>query len=102
MVQIAAGSNHVLALTHKAELYGWGANNYNQLTSDKEPSIYTPKLIPIPGQEGQERVGKRTKIVTIFAAKNHSLFITKKGELYMWGAVWPKNRRLRCRRLRPT
>ena len=82
VIQIAAGHHHVLALTHKGELFGWGSNIHSQLAAGTEAlDIKRPQLFD------KELFGERPKVVQVFAAKNHSLCITKVGTLYFWGAV---------------
>lgn len=79
-MQIAAGNYHVLALTYKGDIYGWGSNKYGQLGIAKKAKkdIYLPKII------GEE---KRKKFQQIFAGQNNSLAICKDDTVFFWGFV---------------
>lgn len=87
MVQIAAGSNHVLALTYKGVIYGWGSNKACQLgfANKNKIDIFLPKVIG-------ENLGK--KVQQIFAGKNNSVAICKDDTILFWGVVIQLNKLL--------
>lgn len=80
VVRIATGKSHVLALTHKGAMFGWGSNKYGQLAV--EPAVQMeakmPQLIA---------PDKKTKIQKIFAGKYHSMALGRNDVLYFWGSV---------------
>lgn len=78
--QIAVGFKHVLALTIKNNLYGWGSNFKGQL-GRKHRLIYPyPRLISI------KHVAKnRTPIQRITAGKYCSFAVLKDQKIYFWG-----------------
>lgn len=49
------GSGHVLALTNKGEVYGWGKNEYKQVCDSDESCIQQPVLIE--SFQGQRAIG---------------------------------------------
>ncbi len=80
VVRIAAGKCHVLALTYKGALYGWGSNKYGQLalSPKRAPEVKIPQLIA-------EESG--VKMQQVFAGKYYTLAIGKNDALYFWGSV---------------
>ena len=72
VVDIAAGSNHVLILTKDGKVYSFGSNSYGQLGRDG--NTLTPEVIP-----DLENVAK------IAASSYHSMAITEDGSVYTWG-----------------
>jgi alpha-tubulin suppressor-like RCC1 family protein len=79
-VRIATGKSHVLALTHKDALFGWGSNKYAQLGID--PAIQTEAKLP-----QLIAPDKKIKMQKIFASKYHSMAIGRNDVLYFWGSV---------------
>jgi alpha-tubulin suppressor-like RCC1 family protein len=82
VVQVAAGSDHSLALTATGQLYAFGENDYGQLgnatNNGTEIANPTPTLVRLPGASG--------RIVRIAAGKEYSLALTSTGQLYAFGA----------------
>jgi alpha-tubulin suppressor-like RCC1 family protein len=74
VVDIACGMTHVLVLTRKGEVYGWGDNLRAQIHGEDAANILTPMLIPLPGD-----------IKRVFAGSQQSTALTRKGELLVWG-----------------
>jgi len=81
VTQIAAGSEHSLALTSTGQLYAFGWNGYGQLgsevNSDTSTPNPTPALVTLQGATGQ--------VTQIAAGGNHSLALTSTGQLYAFG-----------------
>lgn len=80
IVQIAAGWEFSLALTSTGQLYAFGSDEYGQLgngKSDTEPHP-TPEAIALPRAKGT--------IKEIAAGRNHSLVVTRRGRLYVFGS----------------
>jgi alpha-tubulin suppressor-like RCC1 family protein len=84
---VTAGTRHVLLLTQKGSVYGWGLNAssqigfYGQKHKDKafswERNIYSPKLI-VPAYS-------TNKVVSVAAGGNSSYLIKEDGKVYPWG-----------------
>ena len=75
---IAAGANHSLATNKAGELYAWGENTKGQLGLGHDMTSI---------QESPAKIGtvKNWKSIAVGAINNHSLAISKAGELYAWG-----------------
>lgn len=79
MKQLAAGSNHVLALTTKGEVLAWGAGQQSQLA---RRIIERNKLTSLQPQG----VGlPKNKIEKVACGAYHSFAIAKDGSVYAWG-----------------
>ena len=81
VTQIAAGSDHSLAVTASGQLYGFGYNYYGQLgrsanTSSGDPNP-TPTVVTLAGEIGP--------VTQVAAGGNHSLAVTASGQLYAFG-----------------
>ncbi|MBH1969581.1 MAG: hypothetical protein I8H92_00040 [Moraxellaceae bacterium] len=83
-VEVAVGSNHVLALRKDGTVWSWGNNEKGQLGYKEdghiEPNYYRafqklPKQIP-----------DLTDIVSIAAGANFSLALDKQGKVWGWGS----------------
>lgn len=77
--KIAAGSNHVLALTTDGIVYAWGSGEQDQLgrrmlERRRKEHALTP-----------QKVGLRRGIVDIAAGSDHSFAMHKDGTVYSWG-----------------
>ena len=66
--EVAAGSNHCLALTHKGDLYSWGFGEMYQLGHDQDEDE------PIPRKLNTAHQGN---ILSISAGGQHSVFVMK-------------------------
>ncbi len=78
IIAISAGGYHSLALTSDGYVYGFGANNYNQLgrRNDHDWRYYSelsPSLVSVKN------------IVAISAGGKHSLALNKDGQVYSFG-----------------
>lgn len=75
--EICCGHSHTLVININGQVYGWGLNENSQLGlgNDSPPIVRKPVLNP-----------HLSNIVKLSAGNEHSLAITKNGELYIWGA----------------
>ena len=78
VTQIAAGDNHVLALTIKGEVYAWGAGQQNQLGRRITERHLMNGVIPTA-------FGLKKDIVLVGAGAFHSFAVHKNGTVYSWG-----------------
>lgn len=78
VTQIAAGSNHVLALTSKGEVLAWGAGQQNQLGRRIKERHLVNGLVPTA-------FGLRKDVVLVGAGAYHSFAVHKNGTVYSWG-----------------
>lgn len=80
IVRIAAGAAHALALTKEGTVYAWGLNGNGQLGIDSTTRAnYATQVVDETGE------GNLKNIVDIAAGANHSIAITKEGNVYTWG-----------------
>ncbi|PWW77250.1 hypothetical protein C7212DRAFT_181594, partial [Tuber magnatum] len=76
VVQVACGTDHVLALAKRGEVYTWGNGEYWELGRCIVPSAHLPQLNPthvVP--EG---------IVSVAASSYHSFAIDRNGKVQSW------------------
>ena len=79
VTQIAAGSNHSLALTSEGAVYSWGYNTYGQLGDNTT----NDSLVPIAVTATSALAGKT--VVTIAAGGHTSSVLASDGKVYSWG-----------------
>ncbi|MFD2256594.1 hypothetical protein ACFSSA_07900 [Luteolibacter algae] len=73
IVEIGSGENFTLALDDQGTLWGWGANNYGQISKDSSRFL-KPVRVELPGP------------VSRFACGNtHALALGRDGKLWAWG-----------------
>ena len=73
--QLAAGSNHGLALDDQGRVWAWGDNHYGQSGQDFiRDRIPTPEIVKGP-----------PKVVRIAANQDHSLALSEDGRVWSWG-----------------
>jgi len=72
---VSAGSSHSLAVTRAGQLWSWG-NNADGRTGRNTTTGNT--LVPT-------RVGTATNWATVSASNDHSLAVTRTGQLWSWG-----------------
>lgn len=75
--QVAAGSDHTLALTDDKVLWAWGANSRGQLGVGHTSSCFDPQPVPILS-------GKN--VTQIACGPQHSVAVTAQGIVFSWGA----------------
>ena len=78
--QIAAGTNHSLALAANGTVYAWGSDDYGQLGDN---ASYFRQLAPVAVLMGAAPAG--TRFVQVIAGEYHSLALAADGALYSWG-----------------
>lgn len=76
IIEIAAGSQHAIALSDNGKVYSWGANDRGQLglgyvyNSNSTPSV----------------VGIKETVKMITSGKDFTFAVTKSGKVYTWGS----------------
>ncbi|RMD40035.1 hypothetical protein DV735_g5107, partial [Chaetothyriales sp. CBS 134920] len=78
IVQLATGSNHVLALSNKGQVYAWGAGQQNQLGRRILERRKLNGLVPA-------RVGLPKNVGLVGAGSYNSFAVTESGKVYSWG-----------------
>ena len=73
---IAAGSDHVLALTASGQVYAWGYNNDGQLGNGGTTESNVPTAVSLP---------TGVTATAVAAGHYHSLALTSAGGIYAWG-----------------
>ena len=81
IIQIAAGSNHNLALAKDGTVWSWGHNIYGQLGLGNDTSRTTAQQV-LGGASGSQYL---TDIVEVKAATWHTLALKANGTVYAWG-----------------
>lgn len=79
-VQVAAGREFSLVLTSSGQLYAFGGDSNGELGngSNNYEGASTPVAITLPGEKGS--------IKEIAAGRNHSLVVTRSGQLFAFGS----------------
>ncbi|MCI5604818.1 MAG: hypothetical protein MR413_04125, partial [Clostridia bacterium] len=91
ITKIAAGNNHMLALSKTGYVWSWGDNTYGQngdWTTNNNAKHYVPlqvRDIPAADQSAGNTTGKLKNISSVAANNNQSFAITNDGYLYAWG-----------------
>ncbi|MCL2444968.1 IPT/TIG domain-containing protein [Candidatus Saccharibacteria bacterium] len=84
IIQIAAGSNHSLALDSEGRVFAWGMNVWGQLgnSTGTTTASNTPVAVDMSGAlHGRS-------IVQIEAGETHSLALDSEGQIFAWGNNW--------------
>lgn len=76
---LAAGTNHILALSSKGKVFAWGAGEQNQLARRVVSRTAIGALVP------REFGLQRKNIQKIGCGDYHSFAIDKSGKVYSWG-----------------
>ena len=74
VVQVAAGSNHSMALTATGELYSWGAGGWGEFGHGDEESLAVPRVVDGIGW-----------VVGMSGGSSHSLVTTLDGRVLAFG-----------------
>jgi uncharacterized repeat protein (TIGR02543 family) len=80
IVDLSPGYRHTLALTNTGQLFGWGNNQFGQLTFDTKDDVLSPQLININYLLEETEI-----IIDVEASSFSSYVITNKGNIYSWG-----------------
>ncbi len=80
IVEVATKGDFVLALSKDGEVFGWGNNEYKQLsmTGSNEPQIGRPMLLKLP-----EFV--KRPVLSIAASGTHCLIVDSERKVWTWG-----------------
>ena len=79
---IAAGSDHSLAIDEAGQIYAWGSNYSGQVGN----GIGTIEELPINISGEGDLAGSSARVVAISAGSDHSLAIDEAGQIYAWGS----------------
>jgi hypothetical protein len=77
--KIACGLDHFLALTEKGCVYSWGSNEFGQCGQPRDKSTDEPEHIELYFND------VHIFINNVCCGKNHSLLLSKEGDLYSFG-----------------
>eukprot|EP01103_Thecamoeba_quadrilineata_P018925 TRINITY_DN7469_c0_g1_i1.p1 TRINITY_DN7469_c0_g1~~TRINITY_DN7469_c0_g1_i1.p1 ORF type:complete len:796 (+),score=82.08 TRINITY_DN7469_c0_g1_i1:63-2390(+) len=77
IVKISCGQNHTLVLNDKGEVYSWGSGVFGQLGHGRPQDSIKPYRI---------ETFTNTKINQISCGHFHSVCLTEKGMVYVWGS----------------
>lgn len=79
IVQLAAGTNHILAMDNKGSVVGWGCGQQNQLgrrvIERSKLTALTPRPVGLP----------KNKVAQIACGSYHSFAIDRDGAVWAWG-----------------
>jgi hypothetical protein len=78
VVAIAAGVRHFLALDETGQVWGWGGNEFHQVSACLAPKTLVERPTPVP-----ELVGQR--VIAVSAGGYYSAALTDGGLVYVWG-----------------
>ena len=98
IVDVAAGSNHFLALDSTGVIYGWGANDHGQLgkpavdmtdpTDPVDQSRFNEpiRVAPAANAAGDVTVDPTKKFTRVYAGETSSMAIDVNNTVYAWGS----------------
>jgi len=78
VVQAAIGGWHSICVDDTGQMYAWGGNEYGQCGCELEERDV---IVPRP-------ILKGVKVIEVSAGGMHSLALTDRGEVLMWGERW--------------
>ena len=84
VVSVAAAENHSLCVTSQGDVYSWGSNRFGQLGDHATGSS---PVAPCGNRSIPRRVEnlKQHPCVAVAAGERHSVTLSRKGEVYVWG-----------------
>ena len=87
-IEVAAGSEHVLALRKDGTVWSWGDNEKGQLGYKEGGVSYGPpnEIRFRPHQLTPKQIPDLTEVVSIAAGRNYSLALDKQGRVWGWGS----------------
>lgn len=74
MKTVVCGYHHSFVITREGVVFGWGKNNYNQISGS------TKEVISIPME-----IGSIGKVIKMAAGWAHTLALIEEGVAYGWG-----------------
>ncbi|VEU38799.1 unnamed protein product [Pseudo-nitzschia multistriata] len=84
VVSVAAAENHSLCVTARGDVYSWGSNRFGQLgdnaTSNSASTPCGSRSVPRRVEELRQH-----PCVAVAAGEKHSVALSRKGEVYVWG-----------------
>lgn len=89
VVDVACGTNHMMAVSENGEVYNWGYNGKrNALREFLNPGAGLlghghNQFVPVPYR--MELLGNKIPIESIITGDEYSAFITRDNEAYFWG-----------------
>lgn len=80
VVNVAAAENHSLCVTEEGNVFSWGSNRFGQLGDSNVHVSSGSRSLP-------RRVDdlKQIPCVAVAAGERHSVALSRKGEVYVWG-----------------
>ncbi len=84
VVGVAAAENHSLCVTSQGDVFSWGSNRFGQLG---DHAIGSSPVAPCGSRSLPRRVEnlKQHPCVAVAAGEKHSVALSRKGEVYVWG-----------------
>jgi len=84
VLSVAAAENHSLCITSRGDVYSWGSNRFGQLGDTATSSSVTT---PCGSRNIPRRVEglKQHPCAAVAAGEKHSVALSRKGEVYVWG-----------------
>ncbi|KAI2631308.1 RCC1/BLIP-II [Hypomontagnella submonticulosa] len=82
IVQLAAGTNHVLALDDKGKVYAWGCGEQGQI--GRTIPVYHPESALKPQGVGHLPL-RGAKAVKVACGSYHSFVLDQEGRVFAWG-----------------
>lgn len=76
VVQVSAGSTHVLALDSRGNIYSWGTSGFGALGMKDNTFSSIPARVPLPNVKDIEKIG---------CGPDCSLLLLKNGEVFACG-----------------
>lgn len=83
IVNLACGSNHVVALDSEGWICSWGENNCGQLGHDNLTSAVTPQVVPLPHPE--EELNLKASRVSAGSDFSFAVSTGSPAHYYVWG-----------------
>ncbi|HEX4435545.1 MAG TPA: hypothetical protein VH061_02000 [Solirubrobacteraceae bacterium] len=84
-MHVAAGSEHVLAVSSTGVLYTFGEDRYGQLGYETAKNVETNQLLPNPTPTPVTLPGASGTVTQVAAGLEFSLALTSSGQLYSFG-----------------
>jgi len=82
VVAVSAAENHSLCLTDTGETYAWGSNRFGQLGVAANEDSNSNNIRSLPRRVDDL---KNVHCVAVAAGLKHSIALSRRGEVYVWG-----------------